>query len=281
MIFANSTAILTDAFPATPARHGAGHQPGRRDRRLVHRPRARWRAGRVGLARGVLGQRADRHRRHHLVVPRRCTNSAPAGTAGSTGGATSRSPSACPRCWPAITYGIQPYGGHSTGWTNPWVLAGLIGGVVLLVAFCVDRDEGRRPDVPHRPVQEPTFAVRQPGRPARLDRPRRHAVHADHLAAGHLAAAARLQLRRHAAVGRHLPAAADRRLPGRRAGVRATCPTGSGTRSFAGRRPGHRRGHVRRAAAAAGRLPVLAVRPADRDQRHRLRPVLARRTPRR
>jgi MFS family permease len=37
----------------------------------------------------------------------------------------------------AITYGIQPYGSHSTGWTNPWVLAGLIGGVALLVAFVV------------------------------------------------------------------------------------------------------------------------------------------------
>jgi MFS family permease len=37
----------------------------------------------------------------------------------------------------AITYGIQPYGEHTTGWLNPWVLAGLIGGVVLLVAFCV------------------------------------------------------------------------------------------------------------------------------------------------
>jgi MFS family permease len=35
----------------------------------------------------------------------------------------------------AITYGIQPYGGHTTGWLNPWVLGGLIGGVVLLVAF--------------------------------------------------------------------------------------------------------------------------------------------------
>ena len=34
----------------------------------------------------------------------------------------------------AITYGIQPYGGHPTGWTNPWVLAGLIGGIALLVA---------------------------------------------------------------------------------------------------------------------------------------------------
>ncbi len=35
----------------------------------------------------------------------------------------------------AITYGIQPYGGHPTGWTNPWVLGGLLGGVALLVAF--------------------------------------------------------------------------------------------------------------------------------------------------
>ena len=37
----------------------------------------------------------------------------------------------------AITYGIQPYGGHATGWTNPWIIAGLIGGVVVLIAFCV------------------------------------------------------------------------------------------------------------------------------------------------
>ncbi|HEX5089316.1 MAG TPA: MFS transporter [Nocardioides sp.] len=37
----------------------------------------------------------------------------------------------------AITYGIQPYGGHATGWTNPWVVAGLVGGVLLLVAFVV------------------------------------------------------------------------------------------------------------------------------------------------
>jgi MFS family permease len=35
----------------------------------------------------------------------------------------------------AITYGIQPYGGHTMGWTSPRVLAGLIGGVALLVVF--------------------------------------------------------------------------------------------------------------------------------------------------
>jgi MFS family permease len=37
----------------------------------------------------------------------------------------------------AITYGIQPYGGHPTGWTNPWIIAGLVGGAAVLVAFCV------------------------------------------------------------------------------------------------------------------------------------------------
>jgi MFS family permease len=36
-----------------------------------------------------------------------------------------------------ITYAIQPYGGHAMGWTNPAVLAELVGGMVLLVAFCV------------------------------------------------------------------------------------------------------------------------------------------------
>jgi MFS family permease len=37
----------------------------------------------------------------------------------------------------AITYGIQPYGSHTMGWTSPLVLAGLVSGVVLLVVFCV------------------------------------------------------------------------------------------------------------------------------------------------
>src|SRR3954465_13432543 len=37
----------------------------------------------------------------------------------------------------AITYGIQPYGTHIMGWTNPWVLASMVGGVGLLAVFCV------------------------------------------------------------------------------------------------------------------------------------------------
>ena len=37
----------------------------------------------------------------------------------------------------AITNGIRPYGGHATGWTNPLIIAGLIGGTVMLIVFCV------------------------------------------------------------------------------------------------------------------------------------------------
>ncbi|MFL6130054.1 MAG: MFS transporter [Mycobacteriales bacterium] len=49
----------------------------------------------------------------------------------------------------AITYGIQPYGGHTEGWTSPWVLSGLVGGLALLVAFVAV--EAR--------VAEPMFAL--------------------------------------------------------------------------------------------------------------------------
>ena len=46
-----------------------------------------------------------------------------------------------------ITYGIQPYGGHSMGWTSPTVLAELIGGLALLVVFVMIE----------RRVEEPMF----------------------------------------------------------------------------------------------------------------------------
>jgi MFS family permease len=34
-----------------------------------------------------------------------------------------------------IVYSLLPYGGHPTGWTNPWVLAGVFGGVAALGLF--------------------------------------------------------------------------------------------------------------------------------------------------
>ena len=49
-----------------------------------------------------------------------------------------------------ITYGIQPYGGHTMGWTSPFVLAVLLGGVALLAVFCVIETR----------VEEPMFHLR-------------------------------------------------------------------------------------------------------------------------
>ena len=127
----------------------------------------------------------------------------------------------------AVTYGIQPYGGHAMGWTNPWVLVGLVGGVALLGVFVLDREQDRRADVPAQPVPHPGLHGRQPRRPGRVDRPGRPAVHAHHLAAGHLAAAARLQLQRHPAVGR--ASSCCRSPPGSSSRARSpgSCPTGS------------------------------------------------------
>ena len=34
-----------------------------------------------------------------------------------------------------ITYGLLPYGGHPMGWTNPWVLGAIFGGVAALIVF--------------------------------------------------------------------------------------------------------------------------------------------------
>ena len=34
-----------------------------------------------------------------------------------------------------ITYGLMPYGHRSMGWTNPWVIAALVGGALLLTIF--------------------------------------------------------------------------------------------------------------------------------------------------
>ena len=36
-----------------------------------------------------------------------------------------------------ITYGIQPYGGHTMGWTSPLVMSLIGGGLAVLVIFCV------------------------------------------------------------------------------------------------------------------------------------------------
>ena len=67
-----------------------------------------------------------------------------------------------------------------------------------------DRAPRRRADVPASALPDPRVLSGQPRRFAGVDGPRRPAVHPDHLAAGHLAAAARVCVLAHAALGRHL-----------------------------------------------------------------------------
>ena len=136
MLFANSTAILTDAFPS----HQRGMALGINQVAAIagsflgliiggllsewHWRAVFW----VSVPIGIVGtiwsyqslQELGQRRAARLDVPGNLTFGV---------GLTA--------LLVAITYGIQPYGGHPTGWTNPWVVAGLVGGVVLLAAFCV------------------------------------------------------------------------------------------------------------------------------------------------
>jgi MFS family permease len=57
-----------------------------------------------------------------------------------------------------ITYGIQPYGGHTQGWTNPWVLTGLIGGAAVLVLFCLIEARVPEPMFPLDLFRDAAFA---------------------------------------------------------------------------------------------------------------------------
>ena len=54
----------------------------------------------------------------------------------STGGVTRPSAVGLIAIMVGITYGIQPYGHHTMGWTSPKVISEIGGGLLLLVAFC-------------------------------------------------------------------------------------------------------------------------------------------------
>jgi MFS family permease len=146
MLFANSTAILTDAFPAEQRGMALGVNQvsaiagsflgliiggvlSEWDWRAVF-----WVSVPIGIAGTVWGFKSlvelGERRPARLDIPGNLTFAV---------GLTS--------LLVAITYGIQPYGDHSTGWTNPWVLAGLIGGVILLAAFVVIENHVEHPMV--------------------------------------------------------------------------------------------------------------------------------------
>ena len=194
MLMANSAAILTDAFPANQRGMAMGINQA-----------AAFSGTFIGLVLG--GVLAPINWRLIFLV------SVPVGLFGTVWGYLSlrelseRRPAHID--WPGnitfalglvlvmvgITYGIEPYGGDTMGWTNPLVLTALSSGVGPPGGLRRRRDQGGPAHVPPPAVQDPGLHGRGPGQlPGRAE-PGRADVHAHHLAAGHLAAPARLQLR--------------------------------------------------------------------------------------
>jgi MFS family permease len=146
MLFANSTAILTDAFPA----HQRGMALGINQVSAIagsflgliiggvlsewHWRAVFWVSVPIGILGTVWGYRSlvelGERRQAKLDIPGNLTFAL---------GLTS--------LLVAITYGIQPYGDHATGWSSPWVLSGIILGVVLLAAFVVIEKRVQHPMV--------------------------------------------------------------------------------------------------------------------------------------
>lgn len=144
MLFANSTAILTDAFP-----------PNRRGFAIGINQIAAIAGTFLGLIIGGLLSSIDWHAIFIVSVP--------FGVLGTIWSYKSLHESSTRGTgsvdWPGnivfalgltallagITYGIQPYGDSSTGWTNPWVLAGIIGGILMLVAFVIIEGRVKNP----------------------------------------------------------------------------------------------------------------------------------------
>ena len=213
-------------LPGRPARFRAGHEPDRRPGGHVRRARGGRPAGGHRLARGVLGQRARRHLRDGLGVPaaprQRRAASRPHRLVGQyhLRRRAERGPDRRHLRHPALRRahdGLdESVGARRAGRRRR-----------PADRVRVRRDQDPRADVPAQPVPHPGLHGRQPRGPGGVDRPGRPAVHAHHLAAGHLAAAARLRLQRHPAVGGHLPAAPHRRVPRPRDRSRGSCPTGS------------------------------------------------------
>ena len=134
MLFANSTAILTDAFPAEERGMALGINNvaavagsfiglvvggvlSEVDWRLIF-----W----VSVPIGVLGTIWSYKSLHETGVRREGHLDLPGNITFGVG---------LTAILVAITYGIQPYGSHTMGWTNPWVLGGIVGGALLLVVF--------------------------------------------------------------------------------------------------------------------------------------------------
>jgi MFS family permease len=157
MLFANSAAILTDAFPAS-----------QRGMALGINSIAAVAGSFLGLVIGGLLADTD----WHLIF----LVSVPVGLFGTVWGYTRLREVSTARggrmdWWGSVlfaaglvavlvglTYGIQPYGGHTMGWTNPAVLGAVIGGVVLLGVFVLVERRVAEPMLDFALLRNRTFA---------------------------------------------------------------------------------------------------------------------------
>ena len=157
MLFANSAAILTDAFPAS-----------QRGMALGVNSVAAVAGSFIGLVIGGLLASVD----WHLVF----LVSVPIGLFGTVWGyarlrEVSTAPGGRMDWWGSalfavglvavlvgLTYGIQPYGGHAMGWTNPMVLGSVIGGVLILGIFVLVERRVAEPMLDFALLRNRTFA---------------------------------------------------------------------------------------------------------------------------
>jgi MFS family permease len=58
-----------------------------------------------------------------------------------------------------IVYGLQPYGGHAMGWTSPFVLSCIFGGIAILVAFALVELRVKEPMFQLHLFQSRSFAM--------------------------------------------------------------------------------------------------------------------------
>ena len=134
MIFANSTAILTDAFPADKRGMAIG----------INQIAAI--AGTfIGLILGGVLASVDWHAVFAVSVPVGIVGTIWSYRSLHEVGASNKGridwwgnvlfAIGLVSVLTGVTYGIQPYGNSSTGWFNPLVLSAIIGGVIVLVVF--------------------------------------------------------------------------------------------------------------------------------------------------
>ena len=134
-LFANSTAILTDAFPANERGLALGVNTvcgiaGQFIGLILGGLLAalNWRlVFLVSVPFGAIGTVWAYLMLHETARPRQSQKIDVLGNLLFAGGLT--------MLLVALSYGIEPYGASDMGWKNPWVIAGIVGGLILLALF--------------------------------------------------------------------------------------------------------------------------------------------------